>query len=78
MQEVYAKYVKEYYVGNFGVSIQTYDQRHLKDTTLNENTGDRLWWFQVCTEVAYFQVAPTNDSIRSSQVDSRYVFICVH
>uniref|UniRef100_A0A6N2LB34 Serine carboxypeptidase S28 family protein n=1 Tax=Salix viminalis TaxID=40686 RepID=A0A6N2LB34_SALVM len=68
--EVYAKYVKEYYVGNFGVSIQTYDQRHLKDTTLNENT--RLWWFQVCTEVAYFQVAPTNDSIRSSQVDSRY------
>ncbi|KAB5547551.1 hypothetical protein DKX38_010957 [Salix brachista] len=70
--EVYAKYVKEYYVGNFGVSSQTYDQRHLKDTTLNENTGDRLWWFQVCTEVAYFQVAPTNDSIRSSQVDSRY------
>ncbi|KAJ6915885.1 hypothetical protein NC652_018521 [Populus alba x Populus x berolinensis] len=44
----------------------------LKDTTLNENTGDRLWWFQVCTDVAYFQVAPANDSIRSSQVDTRY------
>ncbi|XP_034932931.1 probable serine protease EDA2 isoform X1 [Populus alba] len=70
--EAYAKYVTEYYVGSFGVSIRTYDQRHLKDTTLNENTGDRLWWFQVCTEVAYFQVAPANDSIRSSQVDTRY------
>ncbi|KAI5581401.1 hypothetical protein POPTR_007G015400v4 [Populus trichocarpa] len=70
--EAYAKYVKEDYVGSFGVSVQTYDQRHLKDTTLNENSGDRLWWFQVCTEVAYFQVAPANDSIRSSQVDTRY------
>lgn len=77
-QEAYAKYVKEDYIGSFGVSVQTYDQGHLKDTTLNENTGARLWWFQVCTEVAYFQVAPANDSIRSSQVDTRYVFSCLH
>ncbi|XP_048335895.2 probable serine protease EDA2 [Ziziphus jujuba] len=70
--EAYAKYVKEYYVGTFGSSVQTYNQKHLKNTTLGENSSDRLWWFQVCTEVAYFQVAPANDSIRSSKVDTRY------
>jgi len=72
MQEAYAKYVKEYYLGTFGSSVQTYNQKYLKDTSLNKHTGDRLWWFQVCTEVAYFQVAPANDSIRSSKVDARH------
>ncbi|XP_050226322.1 probable serine protease EDA2 isoform X2 [Mercurialis annua] len=70
--EVYAKYVKEYYVGDLGVSVATYNQKHLKNTAINENSSDRIWWFQVCTEVAYFQVAPSNDSIRSSKVDTRY------
>ncbi|KAL3583479.1 hypothetical protein D5086_014540 [Populus alba] len=70
--EAYAKYVKEYYLGTFGSTVQTYNQKYLKDTSLNKHTGDRLWWFQVCTEVAYFQVAPSNDSIRSSKVDARY------
>jgi hypothetical protein len=73
MQEAYAKYVKEYYLGSFGVKVQTYDQKHLKNTVITEDSADRLWWFQVCTEVAYFQVAPLNDSIRSSKVDTRHV-----
>ncbi|XVF15870.1 hypothetical protein REPUB_Repub09cG0193400 [Reevesia pubescens] len=60
----YSKYVKEYY----GVSVESYNQKHLKNT----DNSDRLWWFQVCTEVAYFQVAPSNDSIRSSKVDTKY------
>ncbi|KAK8685728.1 hypothetical protein V6N13_124764 [Hibiscus sabdariffa] len=68
----YAKYVKDYYVGTFGVSVETYNQKHLKNTTVSEYGSDRLWWFQVCTEVAYFQVAPSNDSIRSSKVDTKY------
>ncbi|XP_038723175.1 probable serine protease EDA2 [Tripterygium wilfordii] len=71
--DAYAKYVRDYYLGIFGSSVATYNQEHLKITNLNaENSGDRLWWFQVCTEVAYFQVAPSNDSIRSSKVDARY------
>ncbi|KAL7104565.1 hypothetical protein ACP275_08G253400 [Erythranthe tilingii] len=70
--EAYATYVKEYYVKSLGVSVETYDQQHLKKTTLTGGSSDRLWWFQVCTEVAYFQVAPSNDSIRSSKVDTRY------
>ncbi|KAI3451035.1 hypothetical protein Pfo_007700 [Paulownia fortunei] len=70
--EAYAAYVKDYYVKSLGVSVETYNQQHLKKTTLTSGTADRLWWFQVCTEVAYFQVAPSNDSIRSSKVDTRY------
>nr|XP_043605948.1 probable serine protease EDA2 [Erigeron canadensis] len=66
--DAYAKYVNEYYVGSFGVNIKSYTQQYLKNTSV----GDRLWWFQVCTEVAYFQVAPANDSIRSLKVDLRY------
>ncbi|KAI3959153.1 hypothetical protein MKX01_023829, partial [Papaver californicum] len=68
--DTYASYVKDYYLGTLGVGVQTYDQQYLKRTALSENSGDRLWWFQVCTEVAYFQVAPLNDSIRSSKVDT--------
>lgn len=73
LQNAYATYVKEYYIKTFGVSVKTYDQENLKNTVVNGDTSDRLWWFQVCTEVAYFQVAPMNDSIRSSKVDTRHV-----
>ncbi|KAM2667127.1 hypothetical protein EV2_018861 [Malus domestica] len=70
--EAYAKYVKDFYLGTLGVDVDTYNQKHLKNTAVSEGSSDRLWWFQVCTEVAYFQVAPANDSIRSSKVDTRY------
>lgn len=73
MQDAYAKYVKEYYAGTFGVTVQSYDQKYLKRTDINKDSSSRLWWFQVCTEVAYFQVAPSNDSIRSSKVDAKQV-----
>uniref|UniRef100_A0A7N1A4F0 Uncharacterized protein n=1 Tax=Kalanchoe fedtschenkoi TaxID=63787 RepID=A0A7N1A4F0_KALFE len=66
--DAYATYVKDYYIGSFGAKVESYDQSSLKDPS---NT-DRLWWFQVCTEVAYFQVAPSNDSLRSSKLDARY------
>ncbi|XP_071705549.1 probable serine protease EDA2 [Rutidosis leptorrhynchoides] len=69
----YSKYIKEYYIESFGAEVQTYNQENLKRTTPGSNeSADRLWWFQVCTEVAYFQVAPANDSIRSSKVNTRY------
>lgn len=69
MQEAYAKYVKE-----VGLSVAIYNQAHLKNTALTNDSDMRLWWFQVCTEVAYFQVAPSNDSMRSSKIDTRHVF----
>lgn len=71
---MYAEYINHYYSADVGI----YNQDNLKDTTLNGDTSARLWWFQVCTEVAYFQVAPANDSVRSSMVDARSVFlICI-
>ena len=35
----------------------------------------RLWWYQVCSEVSYFQVAPKNDSVRSTKLDTRLLEI---
>lgn len=69
--------MKEYYIDSMGVSVDTYDQQHLKNVKITDSSSDRLWWFQVCTEVAYFQVAPANDSIRSSKVDTRQVYIYI-
>ncbi|KAL0448475.1 UNVERIFIED_CONTAM: putative serine protease EDA2 [Sesamum latifolium] len=40
--EAYATYVKDYYVGSFGVSVQTYNQEHLKKTKLTDDTSDRF------------------------------------
>ena len=74
-QDAYAKYIKDFFLGTFGVNVQSYNQKHLKNTLVGEGSSDRLWWFQVCTEVAYFQVAPTNDSMRSSKVDTRQILL---
>ncbi|KAL1536646.1 putative serine protease eda2 [Salvia divinorum] len=70
--EAYAKYVKEYYIDYIGADVETYGQQQLKKAKISDSSSARLWWFQVCTEVAYFQVAPANDSIRSTKVDTRY------
>ncbi|XP_010526786.1 PREDICTED: probable serine protease EDA2 [Tarenaya hassleriana] len=70
--EAYAKYVREFSIGVFGLSAKTYGRKHLRDTALAKDSEDRLWWFQVCTEVAYFQVAPANDSVRSQQINTEY------
>ncbi|KAK7809742.1 putative serine protease eda2, partial [Quercus suber] len=39
--DAYAKYVKEYYLGSFGVNVQTYNQKNLKNTALSEDSADR-------------------------------------
>ncbi|CAH1426246.1 unnamed protein product [Lactuca virosa] len=55
--KAYAKYVKEYYIGSYGADVESYNQENLKKTKPNvHECADRLWWFQVCSEVAYFQV----------------------
>ncbi|KAG2547910.1 probable serine protease EDA2 [Panicum virgatum] len=71
--ETFASYVKDYYIGKFGASVASYDQQYLKNTTpAIAESAYRLWWYQVCSEVAYFQVAPKNDSVRSPKIDTRY------
>ncbi|KAL8473770.1 hypothetical protein ACS0TY_029899 [Phlomoides rotata] len=70
--EAYSTFVHEFYVKHMSVSVETYNQQHLRKDKITDGSSDRLWWFQVCTEVAYFQIAPANDSIRSSKVNERY------
>ena len=55
MKEVYSEYVKGYYLGVFGVSIDTYDQEHLKNTTAGVDSGMRLLLlgFQICKIILY-------------------------
>jgi hypothetical protein len=33
VQETFARYVKDYYIGTFGASVASYDQEYLKNTT---------------------------------------------
>ena len=44
LQNAYAIYVKEYYVKSFGANVETYNQQHLKNTAVNDDSADRLWW----------------------------------
>ncbi|BFI08382.1 hypothetical protein MPTK1_2g21240 [Marchantia polymorpha subsp. ruderalis] len=67
----YAEIVKSFYIDYFGTSVDTYDQESLKNTTPGPHSGDRMWWYQVCSEVAYFQAA-YEGSIRSSEVSVKY------
>ncbi|CAN6298816.1 unnamed protein product [Urochloa humidicola] len=69
--EAYAQFVKDYYIKKMETPPSSYDQEYLKDTTPNDSSS-RLWWFQVCSEVAYFQIAPKTDSVRSARIDTRY------
>lgn len=39
LQEAYSSYVKDYYLGIFGASVKTYDQQHLKNTTVSDASG---------------------------------------
>ncbi|KAG0579592.1 hypothetical protein KC19_4G109100 [Ceratodon purpureus] len=70
--DAYAEFVKTFFFGTFGASPQGYNQEYLKLTKSGPDSGDRQWWYQVCTEVAYFQVAPSKNSIRSPGVDEKY------
>lgn len=46
-QEAYADYVKDYYLGSFGETIQTYDQENLKNVSVGEDSGNVFNDFQV-------------------------------
>ncbi|CAA7022121.1 unnamed protein product [Microthlaspi erraticum] len=70
--ETYSKYVRDYCIGVWGLRARMYNRRNLRNTVVTADSTYRLWWFQVCTELAYFQVAPSNDSVRSHQINTEY------
>jgi len=57
--------------GLFGSPYQ-YSQDHLKNTTVKFEWADRQWWWQTCSQLAYWQVAPEKDSVRSTIIDLDY------
>jgi len=69
--DVLANITKNSWSGRFGQPYQ-YSQDHLKNTTSVYQWADRQWWWQTCTELAYFQIAPQQNSVRSSTVNLDY------
>jgi len=49
-----------------------YGTAYQQDVTTNENKADRQWFFQTCSELAYFQNAPSEGSIRSHMINMTY------
>ncbi|XP_024537539.1 probable serine protease EDA2 [Selaginella moellendorffii] len=54
-------------------SYDAYELRRQAEANDISAKDTMSWNYQICTELAYFQVAPTNDSIRSSR--SRIIFL---
>ncbi|KAG2303036.1 hypothetical protein Bca52824_031687 [Brassica carinata] len=70
--ETYSKYVRDHCMKVWGLHVRPYNRKHLRNTVVTAVSTYRIWWFQVCTELAYFQVAPANNSVRSQQINTEY------
>ncbi|KAL0747406.1 hypothetical protein Bca101_029408 [Brassica carinata] len=70
--ETYSKYVRDHCMKVWGLHVRPYNRKHLRNTVVTADSTYRIWWFQVCTELAYFQVAPANNSVRSQQINTEY------
>lgn len=53
-------------------SFETYDSRNLASTTVGHKDAFRQWWWQTCTEVAYFQPAPLLNSLRAETITTEW------
>eukprot|EP00243_Klebsormidium_subtile_P012519 TRINITY_DN768_c0_g1_i1.p1 TRINITY_DN768_c0_g1~~TRINITY_DN768_c0_g1_i1.p1 ORF type:complete len:480 (-),score=53.98 TRINITY_DN768_c0_g1_i1:196-1635(-) len=73
MAEAFLSYTRSFFYKDMGNDPLSYGMQSLKDESVHSRFAtDRCWWWQKCTEVAYFQVAPVNGSIRSQKVDLLY------
>jgi hypothetical protein len=67
--EAYANYVTNFWMSIFGPASQYSTQVQQK---IQPSDGSRQWWYQTCSELAYFQNAPAVGSIRSKFVNMTY------
>jgi hypothetical protein len=66
----YAEFVTEFYnVVYMGGDVISYSRAHV---ALPRPSGTRAWWWQTCSQLAYFQTAPKVGSIRSHRVNLAY------
>jgi len=70
----YVSFVTSFFYGTMGNAADDYNLDLLASPTVDPLAGGagRSWWWQKCTEVAYFQVAPEQGSIRSQAVNLQY------
>ncbi len=45
---------------------------YLRDESVDEDKSGRQWWYQKCSELGFFQVAPPEYSVRSPSVNIAY------
>ena len=69
--DTFATFVNTYYGKEFGSSC-FYDTHCLQNEPDRWSEGLRAWRWQKCTQVAFFQVAPTTNSLRSSLITLKY------
>eukprot|EP01114_Cavostelium_apophysatum_P017381 TRINITY_DN5154_c0_g1_i1.p1 TRINITY_DN5154_c0_g1~~TRINITY_DN5154_c0_g1_i1.p1 ORF type:complete len:477 (-),score=52.80 TRINITY_DN5154_c0_g1_i1:62-1492(-) len=71
LYEAYLNFSTDFFYPVFlGGDVYSYSTIHLQDTSASN--GDRTWWWQECSELGFFQNAPSVGSIRSSQVNMTY------
>ncbi|KAA0152405.1 hypothetical protein FNF29_03971 [Cafeteria roenbergensis] len=66
----YVQFVQEVFYARMGNSAEDYNSQNMADPVTGGN-GRSWWWFK-CSELAYWQVAPEEGSIRSSAVSYAY------
>ena len=67
MLHAYADYVLNVWVPLLNSDgTWTYSTQFQADTSVAENKNERQWWYQTCTELAYFQNAPSQGRCGSS------------
>jgi murein tripeptide amidase MpaA len=60
--QAYADYVLNHWVPLLNPDgTWTYSTQFQADTSVAENKNERQWWWQTCTELAYFQNAPAKN-----------------
>ncbi|KAI5072217.1 hypothetical protein GOP47_0012929 [Adiantum capillus-veneris] len=73
MLVAYQTYVKNTIYDGFGINPIDYNRDNMKNATLaGPNSGSRLWTYQFCTEFGLLQAAPPTNSLRFSQLSSKY------
>lgn len=66
----YVQYVNSFFYAVMGNAPSDYDSNVLANPVTG---GDgRSWWWYVCTELAYWQIAPAQGSIRSGNVTAAW------
>eukprot|EP00033_Pygsuia_biforma_P000304 GCRY01000372.1.p1 GENE.GCRY01000372.1~~GCRY01000372.1.p1 ORF type:complete len:492 (+),score=117.28 GCRY01000372.1:92-1477(+) len=67
----YANYTQSFFFKRFA-SAKDYSTAYQQQIHVPSASGSRQWWWQKCTEFAYFQNAPAEGSIRSQKVNMDY------